>query len=284
VHLDLPPELLPDGHVLATVDLGDLSVEDLSQMPAAPRTLSDTWLQEQRTPVLRVPSAIVPESPNLLLNPAHPEASTGRILDARRFTFDPRLWRPRRGGRCPESGGRGGGHAVRRGDAETELKFPPEACWARPTAPRSARCPRTGRPHRYRRRAWRSCGAGRTGGRFAAWRSGACGARREAQTAPEPRLGAGTGPADTRGSRRPGDGSRAAEALTRGASRCGGHGLSGESVAQCAHLAQDPRRAGWRTSAGCAPGGSGHHGLDDEWRRSWRCTGRCRALPTLPVG
>jgi RES domain-containing protein len=95
VHLDLPPELLPDGHVLATVDLGDLSVEDLSQMPAAPRTLSDTWLQEQRTPVLRVPSAIVPESPNLLINPAHPAASTGRVLDARRFTFDPRLWRPR---------------------------------------------------------------------------------------------------------------------------------------------------------------------------------------------
>jgi hypothetical protein len=120
--------------------------------------------------------------------------------------------------------------------------------------------------------------------RFAAWRSGACGARRQAQTAPEPRQGAGTGPADTRGSRRPGDGSRAAEALTRGASRCGGHGLSGGSVAQCAHLAQDPRRAGWRSSAGCAPGGSGHHGLDDEWRRSWRCTGRCRALPTLPVG
>jgi hypothetical protein len=58
--------------------------------------------------------------------------------------------------------------------------------------------------------------------RFAAWRSGACGARRQAQTAPEPRQGAGTGPADTRGSRRPGDGSRAAEALTRGASRCGG--------------------------------------------------------------
>jgi RES domain-containing protein len=95
VHLDLPPDLLPDDYVLVTIDLGDLSVEDLAQMPAAPRTFGDTWLQEQRTPVLRVPSAIVPESPNLLLNPAHPEAPTARILDTRRFTFDPRLWRPR---------------------------------------------------------------------------------------------------------------------------------------------------------------------------------------------
>jgi len=38
---------------------------------------------------------------------------------------------------------------VRRSDAETELKSPPETCWARPTSPRSARCPRTGRPLRY---------------------------------------------------------------------------------------------------------------------------------------
>ena len=53
VHLDLPPELLPDDYVLVTIDLGDLSVEDLAQMPAAPRTFGDTWLQEQRTPVLR---------------------------------------------------------------------------------------------------------------------------------------------------------------------------------------------------------------------------------------
>ena len=59
MHLDLPPELLPDDYVLVTIDLGDLSVEDLAQMPAAPRTFGDTWLQEQRTPVLRVPSAIV---------------------------------------------------------------------------------------------------------------------------------------------------------------------------------------------------------------------------------
>jgi hypothetical protein len=39
--------------------------------------------------------AFVPESPNLLLNPAHPDAPIARIFDTRRFTFDPRLWRPR---------------------------------------------------------------------------------------------------------------------------------------------------------------------------------------------
>ena len=33
VHLDLPPELLPDDYVLMTVDLGDLAVEDVPDIP-----------------------------------------------------------------------------------------------------------------------------------------------------------------------------------------------------------------------------------------------------------
>ena len=95
VHLDLPPELLPDDYVLMTIDLDALPVEPVADMPADPDAFGDTWLEEQRTPVLRVPSAIVPESPNLLLNPAHPAAAGARIAGTRRFAFDPRLWLPR---------------------------------------------------------------------------------------------------------------------------------------------------------------------------------------------
>lgn len=94
VHLDLPPELLPDDYVLITIDLDDLAVEEVTAMPAAPHEFGDAWLREQRTPVLHVPSAIVPESPNLLLNPAHPAAAGARIERTRRFTFDRRLWLP----------------------------------------------------------------------------------------------------------------------------------------------------------------------------------------------
>jgi RES domain-containing protein len=92
VHFDLPLELLPDDYVLVTIDLGDLPIEKVAQMPAVPRAFADLWLQEQRTPVLQVPSAIVAESPNLLLNPAHPAAGVAYILETRRFVFDPRLW------------------------------------------------------------------------------------------------------------------------------------------------------------------------------------------------
>jgi RES domain-containing protein len=94
VHLDLPPELLPDDYVLMTVDLGDLAVEDVSDIPANQRDYGDAWLREWRTPVLRVPSVIVPEDSNVLVNPGHPATASARIVGRRPFAFDRRLWLP----------------------------------------------------------------------------------------------------------------------------------------------------------------------------------------------
>jgi RES domain-containing protein len=95
VHLDLPPDLLPDDYVLMSIDLGGLAIEDVATPPAAPAAFGDQWLQERRTPVLRVPSAIIPEASNLLVNPLH-AAGAGHIRAMRDFTFDPRLWLPLR--------------------------------------------------------------------------------------------------------------------------------------------------------------------------------------------
>jgi RES domain-containing protein len=50
------------------------------------------WLRQQRSPVLNVPSAIVPESANLLLNPRHPRAGQAVVASKRGFRFDSRLW------------------------------------------------------------------------------------------------------------------------------------------------------------------------------------------------
>jgi Uncharacterized conserved protein len=94
VHLDIPPDLVPDDYVLLTIDLGELSVETLSAVPEDPQAFGEEWLRAQRTPVLQVPSAIVPESTNLLLNPAHPQAGAARIVNSRPFDFDRRLWLP----------------------------------------------------------------------------------------------------------------------------------------------------------------------------------------------
>ena len=92
VHLDLPPDLLPDDYVLMQVDLPDEPPEDVVAMPADPRAFGDAWLASGRTAVLRVPSVIVPHTSNLLLNPRHPRAADARITLTTPFQFDPRLW------------------------------------------------------------------------------------------------------------------------------------------------------------------------------------------------
>jgi RES domain-containing protein len=92
VNLDLPLELLPEDYLLVTIDLGDLAPEEVTSMPVASQAFGDAWLRGKRTAVLQVPSVIVPESSNLLLNPVHPDAADVVIIQRRRFTFDHRLW------------------------------------------------------------------------------------------------------------------------------------------------------------------------------------------------
>lgn len=91
VHLDLPPDLLPADYVLLRAFLPD-AAEMLDALPEDPRAVGDAWLAEARSPVLSVPSTIVPAARNLLLNPAHPGAAEARIEALTPFAFDPRLW------------------------------------------------------------------------------------------------------------------------------------------------------------------------------------------------
>ena len=104
VHLDLAPDLIPRDYVLMEVDLAPLKDTSprgwLEDGPPEPldetdaRAFGESWLEEARTPVLRVPSAIVPEAFNLVLNPAHTLATLIAEPDRRPFAFDPRLFGP----------------------------------------------------------------------------------------------------------------------------------------------------------------------------------------------
>lgn len=51
----------------------------------------NAWAREAGTAILRVPSALVPEEENLLLNPRHAEAGRITVESVRPFGFDPRL-------------------------------------------------------------------------------------------------------------------------------------------------------------------------------------------------
>jgi RES domain-containing protein len=72
------------------VALADLPV-DWPEQADVTRAIGDRWLQIARSPLLRVPSAVVPETFNVLLNPAHPSATQVAVVHTSEHVIDPRL-------------------------------------------------------------------------------------------------------------------------------------------------------------------------------------------------
>jgi RES domain-containing protein len=53
--------------------------------------LGTAWARSGASAILRVPSVIVPEEENILINPAHPDTAGITATKARRWLYDPRL-------------------------------------------------------------------------------------------------------------------------------------------------------------------------------------------------
>lgn len=101
VHLD--PEDAPDDLVALALALPD----DAARAQVAPGELRTGWAAEPDSPSCRavgaawlragsalaldVPSALVPEEANVLLDPRHPDMARVRIVARRPFAYDPRL-------------------------------------------------------------------------------------------------------------------------------------------------------------------------------------------------
>lgn len=91
VELDVPDlvwaakeECAPDDLPLAwaAIPAGNASVR-----------LGSAWLLSKRSPILLVPSVIVPEEPTVLVNPLHPQSGLITAKVIRRFEYN-RLFRP----------------------------------------------------------------------------------------------------------------------------------------------------------------------------------------------
>lgn len=101
VHLEVDPEDMPDNYQLLRISLPeDVSQLDCGDLPedwyldqALTRDLGDQWLQEGETLLLRVPSALAPETYNVLLNPLHEEATEAEV-ETSRHSIDPRFFKP----------------------------------------------------------------------------------------------------------------------------------------------------------------------------------------------
>ena len=66
----------------------------LDPVPRSTQTLGSRWAESARSVALEVPSTVVPQENNYLLNPLHPRFGEIEIGEAEPFGFDPRVLKP----------------------------------------------------------------------------------------------------------------------------------------------------------------------------------------------
>lgn len=90
VEIEIPDDLLTMSEVFNVVrNVG------WDALPAGKVSLDvgETWVKANASAVMIVPSVIVPEERNFLINPMHPHATRIRARKVRRWTYDSRLVR-----------------------------------------------------------------------------------------------------------------------------------------------------------------------------------------------
>jgi RES domain-containing protein len=105
IHTD--PDLEPPDLVAIKIDIGaDVAIQtlDIDDLPPswreypAPEILARTgesWLRKSTTPILSVPSVVIPHERNYVLNPKHDDFAKLIIGRPDAFSFDPRMWKKR---------------------------------------------------------------------------------------------------------------------------------------------------------------------------------------------
>lgn len=100
VHLDEAALLLAysfvrvrfDEDLVLTVKFSDLPADwTISPAPDQLKEIGDEWIRSKESPILRVPSVIVPIEANYLINPEHPDFGKIEISKPNSFEFDGRL-------------------------------------------------------------------------------------------------------------------------------------------------------------------------------------------------
>lgn len=88
--------------VLVRAELDAALIEALNQSLLPPdwartppgddtKAIGDAWLRAMSAPAIRVPSAVIPDEANVLINPGHHQFSTITVIDVASTTIDARL-------------------------------------------------------------------------------------------------------------------------------------------------------------------------------------------------
>jgi RES domain-containing protein len=95
VHLDLPAELMPDDYLLLAIEIpDDAAIEHLNETPASAEacvSAGDGFLRRGGGLAMLVPSVVVPQERNALINVRHSDMARVRLIGEEDFRFDPRL-------------------------------------------------------------------------------------------------------------------------------------------------------------------------------------------------
>ena len=87
VELDIPERVVVERVTPSRLPAG----WDTHPAPPTVQDFGTTWAASRRSPVLEIPSAIIPHERNYLLNPEHPRFTRIRIVGRTPFSFDARL-------------------------------------------------------------------------------------------------------------------------------------------------------------------------------------------------
>lgn len=88
VRIDVPDAVWDARQVLAPLPGG----WDAIPAGLASRSAGDAWIRSGTSALLLVPSVIVPDEYNVLVNPVHVDASTVTATAIRRWLYDPRFF------------------------------------------------------------------------------------------------------------------------------------------------------------------------------------------------
>lgn len=102
VHLDLSEDLpidrfyveieIPDNITILEVNLEDLPDDWNAKPPTiTTQTIGDDFVNYNEAAILKVPSSIIPQEFNYLINPNHNDTSQIKIINSTRMHFDPRF-------------------------------------------------------------------------------------------------------------------------------------------------------------------------------------------------
>jgi RES domain-containing protein len=105
VHLEIDAEDIPDNFQIIEIDvpaaLTIASIKENELEKLSPVWKNDVrisrgealpWFRELKTPIIRVPSAILSGVSNFLINPLHVEAARITVVDVKRHLYDTRLF------------------------------------------------------------------------------------------------------------------------------------------------------------------------------------------------